>query len=216
MISSFAVFDTKEAINRPLAFSIFVISSIQSIRSNSSSIFSSIFEIHIMIVVKAEQLARTAHQGQFRKYTGEPYIVHPEAVANIVASVTDDPVMLAAAWLHDVVEDTNVTIDMIEAGFGPEIASVVADVTNITKKSDGNRQYRKGIERQHLAGASPKAKTVKLADILHNVPDIIRNDPGFARTYVAEKQAVLEVLIGGDERLYAAAKQMIDEFVRSC
>ncbi|MFA5766815.1 MAG: HD domain-containing protein [Candidatus Paceibacterota bacterium] len=169
-----------------------------------------------MIVVKAEQLARTAHQGQFRKYTGEPYIVHPEAVANIVASVTDDPVMLAAAWLHDVVEDTNVTIDMIEAGFGPEIASVVADVTNITKKSDGNRQYRKGIERQHLAGASPKAKTVKLADILHNVPDIIRNDPGFARTYVAEKQAVLEVLIGGDERLYAAAKQMIDEFVRSC
>jgi (p)ppGpp synthase/HD superfamily hydrolase len=169
-----------------------------------------------MIVVKAEQLARTAHQGQFRKYTGEPYIVHPEAVANIVASVTDDSVMLAAAWLHDVVEDTSVTIDMIEAGFGPEIASVVADVTNITKKSDGNRQYRKGIEKQHLAGASQKAKTVKLADILHNVPDIIRNDPGFARTYVAEKQAVLEVLIGGDENLYAAAKQIIDGFLASC
>jgi (p)ppGpp synthase/HD superfamily hydrolase len=169
-----------------------------------------------MIVVKAEQLARAAHQGQFRKYTGEPYIVHPEAVANIVATVTDDPVMLAAAWLHDVVEDTNVTIDMIEAGFGPEIASVVSDVTNITKKSDGNRQYRKGMEKQHLAGASPKAKTVKLADILHNVPDIIKNDPGFARTYVAEKQAVLEVLVGGDEGLYAVAKQMIDGFLASC
>jgi len=169
-----------------------------------------------MIVVKAEQLARTAHEGQFRKYSGEPYIVHPEAVANIVASVTDDPVMLAAAWLHDVVEDTNVTIDMIEAGFGPEIASVVSDVTNVTKKSDGNRQYRKGIERQHLANASPKAKTVKLADILHNVPDIIKNDPGFARTYVEEKKAALEVLVGGDEGLYAVAKQMIDGFLRSC
>jgi (p)ppGpp synthase/HD superfamily hydrolase len=168
-----------------------------------------------MIVVKAEQLARIAHQGQFRKYTGEPYIIHPEAVANIVASVTDDPVMLAAAWLHDVVEDTSVTIDMIEAGFGPEIASVVSDVTNITKKSDGNRQYRKGVERQHLAGASPKAKTVKLADILHNVPDIIKNDPGFAHTYVAEEQAILEVLIGGDEGLYAVAKQMIDGFMRA-
>jgi (p)ppGpp synthase/HD superfamily hydrolase len=169
-----------------------------------------------MIVVKAEQLARVAHEGQYRKYTHEPYIVHPEAVARIVASVTDDSVMLAAAWLHDVVEDTSVTIDMIEAGFGPEIASVVSDVTNVTKKSDGNRQYRKGVERQHLAGASPKAKTVKLADILHNVPDIIKNDPGFARTYVAEKQAVLEVLVGGDETLYAAAKQIIDGFMQSC
>jgi (p)ppGpp synthase/HD superfamily hydrolase len=169
-----------------------------------------------MIVVKAEQLARAAHEGQFRKYTHEPYIVHPEAVARIAASVTDDPVILAACWLHDVVEDTSVTIDMIEAGFGPEIAAVVADVTNVTKKSDGNRQYRKSVERQHLAGASSKAKTVKLADILHNVPDIIMNDPGFARTYVAEKQAVLEVLVGGDEGLYAAAKKLMDEFTLSC
>jgi len=168
-----------------------------------------------MIVVKAEQLARTAHQGQYRKYTNEPYIVHPEAVARIVSSVTDDHSTLAAAWLHDVVEDTSVTIDMVEAGFGPEIARIVSDVTNVTKKSDGNRQYRKGVEKQHLAGACAKAKTVKLADILHNVPDIIANDPGFARTYVAEKQAVLEVLVGGNEQLYAAAKRLIDGFMQS-
>ncbi|MCK9557057.1 MAG: HD domain-containing protein [Candidatus Cloacimonetes bacterium] len=155
-------------------------------------------------------MARIAHDGQFRKYSHQPYIVHPEAVFKIVSSVTDDPAILAAAWLHDTVEDTSVTIEMIEAGFGKEIASIVLDVTNITKKSDGDRLYRKELEKKHLTKASPKAKTVKLADMLDNVPSIIENDPKFARIYVAEKKAVLDVLAGGDERLYAAAKLMID------
>jgi guanosine-3',5'-bis(diphosphate) 3'-pyrophosphohydrolase len=163
-----------------------------------------------MIVSKAERLSRIAHDGQFRKYDHRPYIVHPEAVFKIVASVTNDQATLAAAWLHDVVEDTNVTIAMIEAGFGKEIASIVSDVTNITKKSDGDRLYRKELEKEHLAKASSKAKTVKLADILDNVPSIIINDPKFAITYVAEKKAVLEVLIGGDEQLYAEAKRILN------
>jgi (p)ppGpp synthase/HD superfamily hydrolase len=165
-----------------------------------------------MIVSKAERLARIAHDGQLRKYDCQPYIVHPEAVFKIVSSVTNDPAILAAAWLHDTVEDTNVTIEMIEAGFGKEIASIVLEVTNVAEKFDGDRQRRKELEKQHLAKASSKAKTVKLADMLDNVPSIIKNDPKFARTYVAEKKAVLEVLAGGDEQLYAAAKLMIDQF----
>lgn len=166
-----------------------------------------------LMIAKAEQLARTAHEGQKRKYTSEPYIVHPEAVACKVAAVADDPVMIAAAWLHDVVEDTTVTIDMIEIGFGHEVAVLVAALSN--NKSDGNRQRRKALEVERLAASSPKAKTIKLADILDNVPSMIEHDPNFAVIYVDEKRVLLESLVGGDETLYAATKQLLDDFVKS-
>lgn len=165
-----------------------------------------------LLIEKARQLAHRAHDGQRRKYTGEPYIVHPEAVAKIVSSVTDDPHVIAAAWLHDVVEDTSVTIDMIEAGFGKETAALVLELTNA--KTPGNRAYRKENDRKRMAGACVNAKTIKLADILHNVQDIIKNDPDFAVVYVDEERAMLEEsLIGGDQALYAAAKEIIYEFI---
>ena len=166
-----------------------------------------------ILIAKAEQLARTAHEGQRRKYTDEPYIVHPESVARMVASATGSVQAIAAAWLHDVVEDTTVTIDMIETGFGHEIASLVVALTN--NKADGNRARRKATEVNRLAVASPKAKTIKLADILDNIPSIIEYDPDFAVTYVSEKCVLLESLVGGDEMLYAAARQLIDEFIKA-
>ena len=68
------------------------------------------------VVIRAAEFARRAHASidQRRKYTHAPYIVHPKAVADIVAGVTDDPAMIAAAWLHDVVEDTPITIAEVE------------------------------------------------------------------------------------------------------
>lgn len=71
-----------------------------------------------------------AESGQRRKYTDEPYIVHPTAVVELVRSVTDDPVMLAAAWLHDTVEDTATTLNDIENHFGPEVARLVEMLTD--------------------------------------------------------------------------------------
>ena len=64
------------------------------------------------MIKKARQFAQQAHAAfdQRRKYTGEPYIVHPAEVARLVASVSNDEAMICAAWLHDVVEDTEVTI----------------------------------------------------------------------------------------------------------
>ncbi len=62
-------------------------------------------------IASAEEWATELHEGQFRKYTSEPYIVHPRAVARLVADHGGSPDMVAAAWLHDVVEDCNVTID---------------------------------------------------------------------------------------------------------
>jgi (p)ppGpp synthase/HD superfamily hydrolase len=79
------------------------------------------------VVRKAQVYAQAAHAavGQKRKYTGEPYIVHPAEVAKIVASVPGStPDMVAAAWLHDVVEDTACTYTDIHMAFGADIATL--------------------------------------------------------------------------------------------
>ena len=79
---------------------------------------------------------------QKRKYTGEPYIVHPAAVVELVRGVPHTQEQLAAAWLHDTVEDTEVTIEEIEAKFGREVAALVEMLTDISRPGDGNRAVR--------------------------------------------------------------------------
>ena len=100
------------------------------------------------LVQRAAEYAKAAHESidQRRKYTNEPYIVHPQAVAETVASVTDDPSTIAAAWLHDVVEDTPITLEQINVEFGSDIAGLVADLTNPSTKADGNRKQQKEID----------------------------------------------------------------------
>ncbi len=163
------------------------------------------------LVERAKKFAAAAHESidQRRKYTGAPYIVHPEAVSKTVESVTDDPEMIAAAWLHDVVEDTPISIEEIQEEFGATVAALVDDLTDVAEKSDGNRATRKAIYRAHTAKADPRAKTVKLADIIDNVSDIMRNNRGFARIYVREKVLLLEVLKEGNQKLYEQAQELI-------
>lgn len=163
------------------------------------------------LVTRAREFAQAAHRKKDhrRKYSGEPYEVHLLAVAAIVASVTQDERTIAAAWLHDVVEDTDVTLDEVAAAFGPEVAELVENLTDISRLSDGNRAERKAIDRDHLARARPEAKTVKLADIIHNAPDIMRHDPGFGRVYIKEAEALLLVLKEGDPGLYRRAQETL-------
>ena len=161
----------------------------------------------------AYRFAKEAHGDQKRKYTGDPYITHPVRVAQLVAAVTDDVEMICAALLHDVVEDTEVTIgDIDSAGFGVSIAILVNDLTDISKPSDGNRATRKHIDRMHTAQASRRAKTVKLADLIDNSCSIVVYDPDFARVYMHEKEALLEHLKEGDPTLYALAYQIVMEY----
>lgn len=77
-----------------------------------------------MLEQKALEFAKTAHEavGQRRKYSNEPYIVHPMAIARLVKTVSHTPEMVAAALLHDTVEDTNVELADIEQSFGPVVA----------------------------------------------------------------------------------------------
>lgn len=140
-----------------------------------------------------------------RKYSGKHYIVHPAAVAGLVREVQHTPQMLAAAWLHDTVEDTNATLEQVKTLFGHEVYLLVEMLTDVSKPKDGNRKTRKEIDRQHLAKASPEAKTIKLADLIHNSKSITKNDPGFAKVYMQEMRDLLEVLKTGDSDLWNRA-----------
>lgn len=162
---------------------------------------------------KALNFAAKAHDWQKRKYTFEPYINHPIAVAKLVSEVTNNQSMIAAALLHDTVEDTWVTLDVIEREFGCYIAAWVEDLTDVSKPTDGNRAARKLIDLQHTAKALPPAKTIKLADLIDNTRSIVAHDPGFAVVYMNEKRQLLKVLKeGGDPILYARAKALVDDY----
>mgnify|MGYP005984919357 CR=1 FL=1 len=161
---------------------------------------------------RARRFATRAHGGlgQRRKYTEEPYIVHPAAVAELVRSVSpDDEALLAAAWLHDTVEDTATTPGDIAARFGEDVAQLVAMLTNPTTPATLNRAQRKRLHFAHTAQACPRAQTLKLADIIDNTREILRYDPDFARIYLLEKQIQLEVLTQGNSHLLQKAHGII-------
>lgn len=165
------------------------------------------------LVERAQRFATNAHRsaGHRRKYTGEPYTVHLGAVAALVASVTEDEETIAAAWLHDTVEDTAVKAADIRKRFGTGVAKLVAELTDVSRPGDGNRGARKAIDRDHLAGASSRAKTVKLADLIDNARDITANDRSFAKVYLDEMGGLLDVLAGGDAGLLEMARTVYGE-----
>jgi len=166
------------------------------------------------LISRARKFATSAHQHiqHRRKYTEQPYEVHLKAVARLVAEVTNDARLVAAAWLHDTVEDTLATHTDIEAEFGEEIAILVYQLTDISRPGDGNRATRKAIDREHLARASAGAQTVKLADLIDNTADICRHDEKFGRIFLVEARQLLEVLHKGDARLFARAQQVISHY----
>lgn len=161
----------------------------------------------------ARIFATAAHAavGQLRKYTNEPYIVHPAEVVSIVRSVPHTEAMLAAAWLHDVVEDTGVTIETVRAEFGTEVADLVSWLTDVSRPEDGNRAHRKARDREHTAAAPAEAQTVKLADLISNTRSIMAHDPKFAVTYLEEKRALLAVMTRGDATLMSIARRHVGE-----
>ena len=152
--------------------------------------------------------ATAAHAavGQMRKYTDDPYIVHPIRVATTVAKFGGTDKMIAAAYLHDVVEDTGVSIDDIQDMFGPVVARIVDGLTDVSVPEDGNRAVRKAMDRQHSAGATYEAQFVKCADIIDNAGDIGANDPSFNVVYRKEMLLLIQVLdkVKGTAIHYAA------------
>lgn len=168
-------------------------------------------DVIVGLEAHAAAFAARAHGAidQRRKYTNEPYIDHPSAVADLVRSVPHTEEMLAAAWLHDTVEDAGISLNTIADRFGASVAGYVEMLTDVSKPEDGNRAARKAIDLAHSAKASPRGQTIKLADLIDNSRTIVAHDPDFARVYIEEKARLLEVLREGDPTLHAMASEIV-------
>ena len=130
------------------------------------------------LVDKAIVFATRAHQGTERRGKGFPYIVHPLEAMAIVATITNAPDLLAAAVLHDTVEDTDVTLDDLKQEFGEHIANLVADETDVKHTPDGKKltwKERKQRDMDNLKAASREVKIVAIGDKLSNMRAIARD-----------------------------------------
>ena len=160
-------------------------------------------------VLRAAKYAVAMHGDQKRKYTGEPYVAHCFDVAHIVALSGGDEEMVIAAILHDVVEDTPATVADVEREFGMVVATYVEWLTDVSKSSDGNRETRKRLDREHIARAPAEVQTIKVADLISNTSTIVQHDPDFAKVYLAEKRLLLDVLTQADRALILAARSQV-------
>lgn len=154
-------------------------------------------DLGVDLVSRAGLFAAQKHQGQLRKYTHDPYIVHPRAVAIAVAAAGGDEAQIAAALLHDTLEDTDATYDELVALFGHDVAGLVDQLTDVFTHEafpQLNRAARKALECARIATISDRAKLVKRCDIDDNTSTIVAHDPGFAKVYLPEKAAILAVL----------------------
>ena len=127
---------------------------------------------------RAAIFAVKAHAGTERRGKGFPYIIHPMEAAGIVATMTSDQELLAAAVLHDVVEDTDVTVEELRSEFGPRIAGLVASESVVFEEGvseEDSWRSRKQAAIDRLAGASHDAKIVALGDKLSNMRAIARD-----------------------------------------
>jgi len=123
------------------------------------------------LICRAFEFAYKLHEGQYRA-SGEPYIAHPVAVAGLLRDLGGSSVMIAAGFLHDVVEDTDVTAEEIESRFGAEVRRLVEGVTKLSKFNFSSKTERQAenFRRMFLAMAADiRVIVVKLADRLHNM-----------------------------------------------
>lgn len=138
-----------------------------------------------------------SHGEQKRKYSPERYIVHPMRVMEMVAEYTQDPAVLSAAILHDVLEDTAVTKhelktflnSLMEDHQADKAFRIVLELTDIYTSENYphyNRRKRKRLEAERIKKTSSESHTIKYADIIDNVPEITEHDPDFAVRFLAE------------------------------
>ena len=141
---------------------------------------------------KARAFAVKKHGNQKRKYTDRPYVEHCFAVSNMLIVLGYASEVVTAGMLHDVLEDTDTTYEELCEEFGKEVADLVKSVTKISTLKDGNRAERKELDIIHYTQAPPEGQAIKLADIIDNVPDIVKHNPKFGSIYVEEAYDFLQ------------------------
>lgn len=159
---------------------------------------------------RALVVAAAAHEGQVRKYTGEGYITHPMAVAETLLEYgIEDPEMHIVALLHDVVEDTELTVEDVKKEFDWKVSIFVNQLTKL-ELPGVPRAKRKQIEALRLAKASARVQTIKYADLLHNMKSIVVHDPKFAKVFLREARVLHDVMEDGDPALRAVLNDSLE------
>jgi (p)ppGpp synthase/HD superfamily hydrolase len=171
---------------------------------------------------KIREFADEAHGDQKRKYSGDRYIVHPIRVMEICSQYTQNHIILAAALLHDVLEDTPVTklkmklfletiMSVEDADKTIKLVAALTDVYTKEKFPLLNRKNRRYKESERLHNIPADAQTVKYADIIDNTIDMTQNDPDFATVYLKECMTTLKKITNGNPELYKRALQTVEE-----
>jgi guanosine-3',5'-bis(diphosphate) 3'-pyrophosphohydrolase len=146
----------------------------------------------VSLIRKAWEFCVKHHEGQMRA-SGEPYIIHPLEVAEVLAEMKLDATAIAAGLLHDSVEDTPATNEEIEAGFGDQVAHIVEGVTKIDKIQFANREDRQAenVRKMLLAMVSDvRVVLIKLADRLHNMRTLQHLQPDRQEAIARETQDI--------------------------
>lgn len=155
--------------------------------------------------------AAEAHAGQVRKYTGEPYVLHPIEVAEILRRHDRPASEIVGGVLHDVVEDTNRTLKQVKFHFGTVVGDLVNGVTNVAEDKSVPRVDRFWQNVAHLAEQSEGSHNIKCADIISNLKNFPRNDETKLVSYSVEKVIVLDHLYLADSNLIFEAKEIISK-----
>jgi guanosine-3',5'-bis(diphosphate) 3'-pyrophosphohydrolase len=188
--------------------------------------------VTMQIVENAKEIAIKAHAGVKRKWIktreypdGVPYITHPErlvaAVSKLQTSDSDKEIMMAAAWLHDVLEDTDTPHDLIIEKCGIEVYYLVYQLTNPSKnlRSKDNRDLRKKLDRLHLMDVSWRAKLIKIIDRTDNLNEAAPAPNNWKAKYIMESRLLLPILLHNmptfSETFIKNVLQLVHEFTQS-
>ena len=170
--------------------------------------------LKLPLIERAQTVAYFCHLGQTRKYTHLPYITHPFRVAKIIQDLFYTEAYVAAAYLHDTIEDCHISAEEFAEIFNPDICKLVVELTNVYTKDkcpSFNRKKRKELELTRIAGISPQAKVIKLADRLDNLLEIEGAEPDFKLLYCDETEVLLSVIGNAYHELAARIRIKINE-----
>lgn len=177
------------------------------------------------VLQQIQDFADRAHGEQMRKFAPERYIAHPIRVMALCREQTNDTAILAAALLHDVLEDTPVSKEALKdflSGVMNDTTAqrtlqLVVELTDIFTKQnypDWNRRKRKAREVERLAGTSADAQTIKYADIIDNSAEIAVQDTDFALVFLQECRILLTKMNKGNKVVYQKALDTVDAGLR--
>lgn len=172
------------------------------------------------VLTDIQNFAAEAHKGQRRKYAQEDYIHHPVRVSSLCRNVNASLPVVAAALLHDVLEDTDVSQERMtifleqvmnkdDAGKTLQLVTDLTDVYTAKSFPRLNRRVRKDKEHERLALVQPDAQTIKYADIIDNCMDMAASGDDFAPRFLQECNSLLKKITKGDPQLYVQAKSVV-------